>query len=282
MQRLSVLGSTSTRSCLTSTTVGACIEFPLNETITPQDVLQRVSLWMHYEKPSRFSPDSNGTVEIFEIIRTSRGHTDVREELIATFPALTTVDTGYIEVDVTKMFQGQPGLLQRVRVLRVQWREHMGSAKPPISVNDSFEKPFLEIKVKKTQRDIDGSSQVQHVESGRRGRRHATDVNTPHQHHCSLRHFYVNFTDFEWNSWIIAPTGYKAGYCAGACSHRSGGGVLNGLLRDRLSATPPCCAPIRRMHPLQIVYADRSKGDENIVYRTVLLPNMTLTDCACR
>ncbi|KAL3887861.1 hypothetical protein ACJMK2_000250 [Sinanodonta woodiana] len=102
---------------------------------------------------------------------------------------------------------------------------------------------------------------------------------------CRRHEMYVNFTVTGWNSWIIAPQGYEAYYCAGICKfpltdhlNPTVHAILQTFVHDTEPAKAPrvCCVPTK-LSPLSILY----KLEENpVVYAEY--PNMIVEECGCR
>lgn len=79
---------------------------------------------------------------------------------------------------------------------------------------------------------------------------------------CCRYPLWVSFREIGWDRWILAPDGYRAYYCDGACpprhrvaTHYAGiRALVSGLRPD--AAPAPCCAATR-MAPLTIAHYNR-------------------------
>lgn len=102
---------------------------------------------------------------------------------------------------------------------------------------------------------------------------------------CRRRPMYVDFAEVEWDDWIIAPPGYHAYVCAGACPM---------MLADHLNATnhaqvqsllhsvsarlvpAPCCVPTA-LSSISLLYVDDA---DKVVLRNYR--DMVVEACGCR
>jgi len=102
---------------------------------------------------------------------------------------------------------------------------------------------------------------------------------------CRRRQMYVDFAEVEWDDWIIAPPGYHAYVCAGACPM---------MLADHLNATnhaqvqsllhsvsarlvpAPCCVPTA-LSAISMLYVDEK---DEVVLRNYR--DMVVESCGCR
>lgn len=114
----------------------------------------------------------------------------------------------------------------------------------------------------------------------------ATHVNASQSvEECERQTLYVDFEEIGWNSWIIAPSGYKAYHCVGRCgfplglNHRPTNHATVQSLVHKLRLAPnverPSCVPAT-LAPLGILYFD-----ENL---NVILKNfekMVAESCGC-
>uniref|UniRef100_A0A8C6WCJ7 Growth differentiation factor 1 n=1 Tax=Nannospalax galili TaxID=1026970 RepID=A0A8C6WCJ7_NANGA len=105
---------------------------------------------------------------------------------------------------------------------------------------------------------------------------------------CRARRLYVSFREVGWHRWVIAPRGFLANYCQGACTlpHALPGpggppalnhAVLHALMH---AAAPdvglPCCVPAR-LSPISVLFFDNS---DNVVLRHY--EDMAVDECGCR
>ncbi|KAL3887864.1 hypothetical protein ACJMK2_000253 [Sinanodonta woodiana] len=102
---------------------------------------------------------------------------------------------------------------------------------------------------------------------------------------CRRHDMNISFTALGWDSWIIAPLGYRAYYCAGICKfpladHLSPTvhAILQTLVHDTEPAKAPrvCCVPTK-LAPLPILYTSKNSS---VVYES--LQNMIVEACGCR
>ncbi|XP_072263173.1 protein DVR-1-like [Pyxicephalus adspersus] len=102
---------------------------------------------------------------------------------------------------------------------------------------------------------------------------------------CQIRSLYIEFKEFGWQEWVIAPKGYMANYCHGACPYPltevlngSNHAILQTLIHsiDPHEVPLPCCVPIR-FSPISMLYYDNS---DNVVLKHY--ENMVVDECGCR
>ena len=110
---------------------------------------------------------------------------------------------------------------------------------------------------------------------GRRSRRSA----------CRRRALYVDFAEVEWDDWIIAPPGYQAYVCVGACpvmladylnatNHAQVQSLLHSVSARLVPA--PCCVPTA-LSSISMLYVD---DDDKVVLRNYR--DMVVEACGCR
>lgn len=104
-------------------------------------------------------------------------------------------------------------------------------------------------------------------------RRRALDCDASDHGRCCRQTYYVSFRALGWDDWIVAPEGYYANYCRGACSpflsyHSQ---VVEAARLERAA----CCAPVR-FSALSLIYFG---ADSNIIKRD--LPEMVVEECDC-
>ncbi|XP_048483418.1 inhibin beta chain [Plutella xylostella] len=115
------------------------------------------------------------------------------------------------------------------------------------------------------------------VQSPPRRRRRALDCAGAPRGHCCRQTYYVSFRELGWDDWIVAPEGYHANYCRGACARSPFAFATNHAqvaeaARLQLAA---CCAPLR-FSALSLIYFGE---DSNIIKRD--LPEMVVEECGC-
>lgn len=104
---------------------------------------------------------------------------------------------------------------------------------------------------------------------------------------CRRRPLYVDFADIGWQSWIIAPSGYEAFYCAGECPFYLPDSVNptnHAIIQAKVHSLgvvnlvpKPCCVPTK-LSPISILQTN-SKNN------AVILKNyagMVVEECGCR
>ena len=102
---------------------------------------------------------------------------------------------------------------------------------------------------------------------------------------CRRRKMYVNFDDFGWTNWIIAPKGYDAFYCRGSCAFPIPGHLSptsHAVIQSTISSMdsrfiePACCIP-DKLKSIAMLYLDHN---DRVVYQKK--ENMIVVSCACR
>ncbi|XP_057608169.1 embryonic growth/differentiation factor 1 [Chionomys nivalis] len=107
---------------------------------------------------------------------------------------------------------------------------------------------------------------------------------------CRTRRLHVSFREVGWHRWVIAPRGFLANFCQGACTlpealQGPGGlpvlnhAVLHALMHAAAptqGAGPPCCVPAR-LSPISVLFFDNS---DNVVLRHY--EDMVVDECGCR
>lgn len=101
---------------------------------------------------------------------------------------------------------------------------------------------------------------------------------------CKRTSLYVDFKEIGWDSWIIAPQGYDAYQCKGACSfpldehlttsHARARTVVH--LHDPQKATPACCVPTK-LAPISLLYYENKVVTYKLHYE-----EMSVVECGCR
>ncbi|XP_063219117.1 protein 60A-like [Bacillus rossius redtenbacheri] len=101
---------------------------------------------------------------------------------------------------------------------------------------------------------------------------------------CRVSSMKVNFSELQWNDWVIAPRVFDASACRGDCSdpadsrlRATNHAVVQMLvhLGNSSRAPAPCCAPAR-LAPMSILY----RNDENTVTVRNYL-DMIVRACGC-
>lgn len=123
--------------------------------------------------------------------------------------------------------------------------------------------------------ELEGDS---HLRVKRRSRRRRK------KYQCRVKSLWVDFQKLDWGSWVIAPNGYEAGICEGACkfpldehlrpsNHATVQTILNTV--DPLATPPVCCIP-NKLTPISILYNDPGG---NIKYKKY--EDMSVKRCGC-
>jgi bone morphogenetic protein 2/4 len=138
----------------------------------------------------------------------------------------------------------------------------------------------------------DTSAPKRHHSGG--GRKHNQKTGGQQQHRtapppvrqlCQRHSVYVDFSELNWQDWILAPNGYEAFYCDGACHYPLGGNhnvtnhaIVQSLVNSvsRNAAPPPCCVPTET-EQLAILYIDINN---RIIIKNY--PEMKVIGCGCR
>ncbi|CAJ0582561.1 unnamed protein product, partial [Mesorhabditis spiculigera] len=102
---------------------------------------------------------------------------------------------------------------------------------------------------------------------------------------CHRRGLYVNFNDLGWKDWVIAPEGFEAFLCDGACSfplHNKMNATNHAIVQTLVNlihpgrAPSPRCAP-SRLSQQKIIFVDNS---ENVVLKKY--QDMIVQECGCQ
>ncbi|KAK4005326.1 hypothetical protein OUZ56_007043 [Daphnia magna] len=103
---------------------------------------------------------------------------------------------------------------------------------------------------------------------------------------CRRRPLYVNFTQINYDQWIIAPEGFEAYECAGRCDFPLSDHLTpskHSILQSLMHAIQPdkvgkvCCVPTR-LAPISLLYYDE-RGILTYKYR---YDEMVVAECGCR
>uniref|UniRef100_A0AC35UHN4 S-(hydroxymethyl)glutathione dehydrogenase n=1 Tax=Rhabditophanes sp. KR3021 TaxID=114890 RepID=A0AC35UHN4_9BILA len=102
---------------------------------------------------------------------------------------------------------------------------------------------------------------------------------------CRLHGLYVEFKDLGWDRFVIAPKGYQANYCDGACSfpltanmNATNHAIIKTLVRmiDQTKADSAKCAPVL-LSPMKILFVD---DKNNVVMKRY--QSMLVKLCGCQ
>lgn len=103
---------------------------------------------------------------------------------------------------------------------------------------------------------------------------------------CRRKAMYVNFSDIQWEKWIIEPRGYQAYECTGQCYFPLGDHLTPtkyAMIKSLFHATYPkkttavCCVPTR-LEPISLLYRDE-QGTVTYKYK---YDGMVVAECGCR
>lgn len=101
---------------------------------------------------------------------------------------------------------------------------------------------------------------------------------------CRVRRLYVDFHALRWENWIIAPDGYEASFCDGACTYSmlnprnaSNHAIVQSLVNMFNPDTAPtaCCAPTK-VTAISVLYYDDKK---NVILKK--FKDMVVKSCGC-
>ncbi|XP_041933122.1 bone morphogenetic protein 8A [Alosa sapidissima] len=101
---------------------------------------------------------------------------------------------------------------------------------------------------------------------------------------CKRHELYVSFSDLGWKDWVLAPRGYSAYYCDGACDYPLGACmnatnhamiqlVVHLLKPDEVPKA--CCAPTK-LSPISVLFYD---DNNNVILKKHR--NMVVKTCGC-
>ena len=102
---------------------------------------------------------------------------------------------------------------------------------------------------------------------------------------CQRRSLFVDFKLVDWQTWIVAPTGYEAFYCDGDCRYplaqhlnATNHAIIQTLVNSRYPSRVPraCCIPTE-LSPVSMLYEDP--------FGNVMLKgyqDMVVEACGCR
>ncbi|RXN29998.1 bone morphogenetic 10-like protein [Labeo rohita] len=103
---------------------------------------------------------------------------------------------------------------------------------------------------------------------------------------CKKTSLYVDFKDIGWDSWILAPSGYEAYECTGACMYPLTKHVTptkHAIVQTLVSLKSPqrvsraCCVPTE-LDPISLLYLD----DAGVVTYQYKYEGMVVAKCGCR
>ena len=89
----------------------------------------------------------------------------------------------------------------------------------------------------------------------------------------------------DWNSWIVAPAGYEAYFCHGACNYplaahmnHTNHAVIQSMVHSTYPnrVPSPCCVPVNHS-PISMLYVD---PDKKVTLKTY--QHMIVESCGCQ
>uniref|UniRef100_A0A1I7V1Y0 TGF_BETA_2 domain-containing protein n=1 Tax=Caenorhabditis tropicalis TaxID=1561998 RepID=A0A1I7V1Y0_9PELO len=101
---------------------------------------------------------------------------------------------------------------------------------------------------------------------------------------CQRKGLYVDFDTLGWKQWVIAPEGFSAYYCSGACSapfHKTMNATSHAIVQSTIhlvrpnSTSPAKCAP-SHLTSMKILFVDQKKNVQIKRYR-----DMVVDECGC-
>lgn len=106
-----------------------------------------------------------------------------------------------------------------------------------------------------------------------------------HDDLCGRKPLYVDFSDVQWDDWIVAPPGYAAYYCDGNCPFPLNGNlnttnhaIVQTLVHavDSRAAPKACCVPTS-LSSISMLYLDEH---EKVILK--VYDDMVVEGCGCR
>uniref|UniRef100_A0A8C4QZF6 Bone morphogenetic protein 16 n=1 Tax=Eptatretus burgeri TaxID=7764 RepID=A0A8C4QZF6_EPTBU len=114
----------------------------------------------------------------------------------------------------------------------------------------------------------------------RRGKKHLRRLRA----NCQRHMLYVNFTEVNWNDWIVAPPGYQAYYCQGQCPfplaehlNSTNHAIVQTLVNSVIASIPRACCVPTTLSPISLLYLDE---DDKVVLKNY--QDMVVEGCGCR
>ncbi|KAL0274715.1 UNVERIFIED_CONTAM: hypothetical protein PYX00_002779 [Menopon gallinae] len=103
---------------------------------------------------------------------------------------------------------------------------------------------------------------------------------------CRRRPLYIEFSEIDYDKWIVAPTGYEAFQCVGKCTFpvsETLSPTKHAIVQTLMHHVSPskvaraCCVPTR-LEPISILYID----SEGILTYRFHYQDMVVAECGCR
>ncbi|KAK6753401.1 hypothetical protein RB195_012781 [Necator americanus] len=146
-------------------------------------------------------------------------------------------------------------------------------------VDGSFDVPNRRKRSRRAAEPVTGTVTIKKEEIVGRSSRGETEG-------CHVQSLYLNFADIGWREWVIAPEGYSANYCSGACSsdspmHSKMNATNHAIVQTLVHLVDPKradeakCAPVH-LSPAKILFID---NHGNVVMRRY--QDMSVQECGC-
>ncbi|XP_077058662.1 bone morphogenetic protein 10 [Siphateles boraxobius] len=103
---------------------------------------------------------------------------------------------------------------------------------------------------------------------------------------CKIAEMYVDFKDIQWDSFILAPSGYQAFTCRGVCNYplaREVTPTKHAIIQTLLNLKSPqraskaCCVPTE-LKPISLLY----ENENGVVVLNNKYEGMVVKECGCR
>uniref|UniRef100_A0A8C2CAB6 Bone morphogenetic protein 10, like n=1 Tax=Cyprinus carpio TaxID=7962 RepID=A0A8C2CAB6_CYPCA len=103
---------------------------------------------------------------------------------------------------------------------------------------------------------------------------------------CRKAEMYVDFKDIGWDSFVLAPSGYQAFTCRGACNYpltREVTPTKHAIVQTLLNLKSPqraaqaCCVPTE-LKPISLLY----ENENGVVVLNNKYEGMVVKECGCR
>uniref|UniRef100_T1JIA9 TGF-beta family profile domain-containing protein n=1 Tax=Strigamia maritima TaxID=126957 RepID=T1JIA9_STRMM len=107
-----------------------------------------------------------------------------------------------------------------------------------------------------------------------------------HRNPCRRRSLYINFADINYDTWILAPSGYEAYECTGKCYFPLSDHLTptkHAIMQTLLHTVAPkktsraCCVPTK-LDPISVLYVE---NNESVTFK-FHYDDMVVAECGCR
>ncbi|XP_068739950.1 bone morphogenetic protein 6-like [Montipora capricornis] len=252
-------------------------------TISHKENIKKAELRIYKKRPVKHSTGTEGNLKLrlflLKSLRNKHLHLERNTVLLASHLITLRENVGrWITFDLTsavKIWKDNPkelfGLSLTIQGMKAFPTEfHIGSRgkRAPFLVTYTYNPQIKSFKSSNTFKNCsnpqvlkEGDDLLQNTSSTprRRDRRSTFSI-------CKRRWVYVQFRKLKWD-WIIAPSGYSANYCEGACTsvldinlEPTNHAILQNILHRMDNRIPsPSCAPTK-LHGISVLYktSDRS------------------------